>query len=69
MALEVLRHKFEWSARQDINVDVRQQISIVAALEAAGRRVLEVSDVELLQPGKPELSCDAGLQAGFSARE
>ena len=69
MALEVLRHKFEWSARQDINVDVRQQISIVAALEAAGRRVLEVSNVELLQSGKPELSYDAGLQAGISARE
>lgn len=66
MALEVLRHKFDWSARQEVSVDVRQQISIVAALEAAGRRVLEVSDVELLQPGKPELSFDAGVQKGLS---
>jgi hypothetical protein len=66
MALEVLRHKFDWSARQEVSVDVRQQISIVAALEAAGRRVLEVSDVELLQPGKPELLGDAGLQARIS---
>lgn len=66
MALEVLRHKFDWSARQEVSVDVRQQISIVAALEAAGRRVLEVSDVELLQPGKPELLVDAGVQARIS---
>jgi len=69
MALEVLRHKYEWSARQEVSVDVRQQISIVAALEAAGRRVLEVSDVELLQPGKPELSCNTGLQARLPAAE
>ena len=51
MALEVLKHKHEWSARQEVSVDVRQQISIVAALEAAGRRVaLEVEDVQLLEP-------------------
>jgi hypothetical protein len=68
MALEVLRHKYEWSAKQELSVDVRQQISITAALEAAGRRVLEVSDVQCIQPGKPELSCDPGVQAGVSGR-
>jgi len=66
MALEVLRHKHDWSARQEVSIDVKQQISITAALEAAGRRVLEVSDVQRIQSGKPELLCDSGVQAGVS---
>lgn len=55
MALEVLKHKHEWSSRQEVSVDVRQQISIVAALEAAGRRLVEAEDVQCIQSGSPEL--------------
>lgn len=66
MALEVLKHKHEWSSRQEVSVDVRQQISIVAALEAAGRRVLEVEDVQRIQPRESELLCLSGLQERVS---
>ena len=52
MALEVLKHQHDWTSRQDISVDIRQQISIVAALEAAGRRVMEVSDVQRIECGE-----------------
>ena len=55
MALEVLKHKHEWSSRQEVSVDVRQQISITAALEAAGRRLVEAEDVQLVQSYEPEL--------------
>ena len=66
MALEVLKHKHEWSSRQEVSVDVRQQISIVAALEAAGRRVLEVEDVQRIQPRESELLRLSGLQERVS---
>lgn len=66
MALEVLKHKHEWSSRQEVSVDVRQQISIVAALEAAGRRVLEVEDVQRIQPRESELLHLSGLQERVS---
>lgn len=67
MALEVLKHKHEWSSRQEVSVDVRQQISIVAALEAAGRRVLEVEDVQRIQPRESELLRLSGLQEAVLA--
>lgn len=34
----LLTHRADWVAKQQINVDVNQQISIVAALEQAARR-------------------------------
>lgn len=34
----LLTHRADWVAKQHINVDVNQQISIVAALEQAARR-------------------------------
>ena len=61
MALEVLKHKHDWTSRQEVSVDVYQRISITAALEAAGRRVMEVSDVQLDGDGRTEqLSHSAG---------
>lgn len=38
-ALEILKHAHGWVAKQQVQIDVAQQISITAALEAAQRRV------------------------------
>lgn len=45
-ALEVLKHRHDWVAKQQINVDVEQRISITAALEQAQQRVIEVLDAD-----------------------
>jgi Cdc6-like AAA superfamily ATPase len=60
-ALEFLRHRHDWVAKQQVQVDVVQQISITAAIEQAqqrlinaeaswGRRPGDVVDVEALEP-------------------
>jgi hypothetical protein len=41
MALEFLKHKHAWTAAQAITIDIKQQISIVSALEQAQTRVAE----------------------------
>jgi hypothetical protein len=38
-ALEILKHKHDWVAKQQVQVDVTQQISIISALEQAQNRV------------------------------
>lgn len=43
MALEVLKHQHDWTSRQDISVDVTSRISIVAALESAASRVIDIT--------------------------
>lgn len=40
-ALEILKHRRDWVAKQQVQVDVSGQISITAALEAAQARVIE----------------------------
>jgi hypothetical protein len=40
MALEFLKHKHDWVAKQQMQVDVTQQISIITALEQANQRVV-----------------------------
>jgi len=47
-ALEILKHKHDWVAKQQVQVDVSQQISILGALEAAERRVIDVQMNEVL---------------------
>lgn len=47
-ALEVLKHKHDWVAKQQVQIDVAQQISILGALEAAERRVIDVQMNEVL---------------------
>ena len=44
-ALAILQHAHGWVAKQQVQIDVAQQISIVAALEAAQRRVETVEEV------------------------
>jgi hypothetical protein len=41
-ALEILKHAHGWVAKQQVQIDVAQQISITAALEQAQSRVLEL---------------------------
>ena len=40
-ALEFLKHRHDWVAKQQVQVDVTQSISIITALEQAQTRVLE----------------------------
>ena len=47
VALEVLKHRHDWVAKQQVQVDVAQQISITAALEAAQGRVARGLAVEI----------------------
>ena len=42
MALEKLKHQHGWVAKQQLNIDVDQRISITQALEQANMRVLEI---------------------------
>jgi len=44
-ALEILKHAHGWVAKQQVQIDVAQQISITAALDAAQRRVQMVEEV------------------------
>ena len=48
-ALEFLRHRHEWVAKQQVQVDVSQQISITAALEQAQRRVEMIEDAVVIE--------------------
>jgi len=47
-ALAILQHTHGWVAKQQVQVDVNQQISITTALEEAQRRVIEARQVEAL---------------------
>ena len=42
-ALEILKHKHDWVAKQQINVDVEQRISVIAALEQGEKRVIDIA--------------------------
>ena len=44
-ALEMLRHKHDWVAKQQVQIDVTQQISVIAALEKADQRIIDVGDL------------------------
>lgn len=56
-ALEVLKHRHDWVAKQQIQVDTTQQISISLALEQANQRVANAqADVIDVEPARPHLS-------------
>lgn len=48
-ALEVLRHAHDWTAKQAVEINVDQRISITAALEEAQRRVIDVLDLTVTE--------------------
>jgi predicted transcriptional regulator len=45
-ALEFLKHRHDWVAKQQVQVDVAQSISITAALEMAEKRVKAAEAIE-----------------------
>jgi hypothetical protein len=47
MAVEKLRFQHQWVAKQQIDVNVDQQISVIAALELAEKRVIEAKYTEV----------------------
>ncbi len=49
-ALEVLKHRHDWVAKQQVQIDVAQQISVISALEQAEQRVIDVQATETLEP-------------------
>ena len=49
-ALEILKHRHDWVAKQQVQIDVAQQISIIGALEQAEQRVIDVQATEKLEP-------------------
>lgn len=48
-ALDILKHQHGWVAKQQIDVNIDQQISITGALEKAQQRVIEGTYVEMSQ--------------------
>jgi ribosomal protein S11 len=48
-ALEILKHQHGWVAKQQIDVNIDQQISITGALEKAQQRVIEGTYLEIPQ--------------------
>jgi hypothetical protein len=51
-ALEILKHKHEWVAKQQVQVDVTQQISILTALEQAQQRLTIDADDAIFSTGR-----------------
>lgn len=49
-ALEMLRHKHDWVAKQQVQIDVTQQISVIAALEKADRRIIDIEATDAATP-------------------
>jgi hypothetical protein len=62
MALEMLKHKHDWVAKQSVQIDVVQQISITQALEQAQSRMLtaykddEIEDAQEVRRTSPQLA-------------
>jgi len=55
-ALEILKHQHDWVAKQQVQVDVNQQISILGALREAEQRAQEVIDVQASEVLQPQVS-------------
>ena len=47
IALEILKHRHEWVAKQSVQIDVVQQISVTDAIEQARQRVINAEDIEV----------------------
>ena len=66
-ALAILQHRHDWTAKQEISVDVYQKISIVQALADANARVIEgtYANANLQLAGRTDVN-DAALVAEVS---
>lgn len=63
-ALAILQHSHGWTARQEINIDVTNRISITQALQQAQERVID----GLITEQKPEILDYASTQERTRAR-
>jgi hypothetical protein len=66
-ALEILKHQHGWVAKQQIDVNIDQQISITGALEKAQQRVIEGTYAEVPQIEEENYArqIDAGRAGSF----
>jgi hypothetical protein len=71
MALEMLKHKHDWVAKQSVQIDVVQQISITQALEQAQSRMLtaykddEIEDAQEVRRTNPQLTIESNAEANL----
>ena len=69
MALEMLKHKHDWVAKQSVQIDVVQQISVTQALEQAQSRMLtaykddEIEDAQEVRRTNPQLTIESNAEA------
>jgi len=56
VALEILKHKHDWVAKQQVQVDVTQQISIITALEQAQQRLTIDADDAIYSPRRDDVN-------------
>jgi hypothetical protein len=66
-ALEILKHQHGWVAKQQIDVNIDQQISITGALEKAQSRVIEGLYTDVTPPAQLEDTSNASTDI-FSPR-
>ena len=52
-ALEILRHQHDWVAKQQVQVEVNQQISVLDALRQAEQRVIDIKAVDAITDIQP----------------
>lgn len=67
-ALDILKHQHGWKAAQSVEITVEGQISVLAALEKAERRVIEAQYTEVEDaPTPPNLLTDqqVGVADGY----
>lgn len=55
-ALEFLKHRHDWVAKQQVQVDVTQSISIITALEQAQQRLTIDADDAILSPRRDDIN-------------
>jgi hypothetical protein len=64
-ALDILKHQHGWVSKQAVEVSIDGQISVIAALEKAQKRVIEAQYTEVEDaPTSPNLLTDQ--QVGFA---
>lgn len=66
-ALEILKHRHEWVAKQQVQIDVNQQISILDALAQAESRAFNVIEHEPQPTETPQLPATAPTEEPLPA--
>lgn len=52
-ALEILKHQHDWVAKQQVQIEVNQQISVLDALRQAEQRVIDIKAVDAITDIQP----------------